>query len=51
MAKRAKKEGEKTVRFLEARTLVEAEALAQLGFELVGMDENGKVFQFKEPTK
>ena len=51
VAKRLKKARQKTVSILEAKTFTEAEALAQLGFELVGMDEERTTFQFKEPSK
>ena len=51
MAKRLKKARQKTVSILEAKTFTEAEALAHLGFELVGMDEERTTFQFKEPSK
>jgi len=36
------------VRTLEAKSFSEAEALAQLGFQFIGIDENKKVFQFKD---
>lgn len=48
MAKRLKKENQKTVSILEAKTFVEAEALDQLGFVLVGMDEAKEAFVFRE---
>ena len=48
MAKRIKKARQKTVSILEAKSFSEAEALAQLGFQFIGMDEAGTVFQFKE---
>lgn len=47
MAKGAKKEREKTVSILEAKSFSEAEALAQLGFQFIGMDEAGITFLFK----
>ena len=48
MAKGLKKERQKTVNILEAKSFLEAEALAQLGFEFVGMDEAQRAFVFKE---
>ena len=48
VAKRLKKENQKTVSILEAKTFVEAEALDQLGFVLVGMDEAKEAFVFRE---
>ena len=51
MAKRAKKEGEKTVNILEAKSFSEAEALASLGFVFVGMDDGKTAFIFKEPER
>ncbi len=48
MAKGLKKERQKTVSILEAKSFSEAEALAKLGFEFVGMDEAQGAFVFKE---
>ena len=51
MAKGAKKGKEKTVSILEVQSFAEAEALAQLGFEYVGMTEEGTAFEFREPSR
>ena len=49
MAKGAKKTRQKTVSILEAKSFLEAEALANLGFEFVGLNEERTAFEFKEP--
>ena len=51
MGKGLKKEGQKTVSVLEAKSFSEAEALANLGFEFVGLNEERTAFQFKETTR
>ena len=51
MGKGLKKEGQKTVSVLEAKSFSEAEALANLGFKFVGLNEERTAFQFKETTR
>ena len=41
----------KTVSILEAKSFSEAEALANLGFEFVGLNEERTALEFKEPRK
>lgn len=51
MEKGFEKEGQKEVSILEAKSFSEAEALAQLGFEYVGMNTEGTTFEFREPAR
>lgn len=36
---------------IEARTFLEAEALANLGFEFIGLNDDNTTIQFKEPDR
>ena len=36
---------------IEAKSILEAEAMTNLGFEFVGVNEEGTAFEFKEPSK
>lgn len=51
MAKGAKKARQKTVSILEAKSFAEAEALANLGFEFVGLNDEKTAFEFREPKR
>lgn len=51
MAKGLEKKRKKTVNILEAKSFSEAEALANLGFVFVGMDDVKNAFIFKEPER
>ena len=51
LAKGLEKKRKKTVNILEAKSFSEAEALANLGFVFVGMDDVKNAFIFKEPER
>ena len=50
-AKGLEKARQKTVSIIEAKSILEAEAMTNLGFEFVGVNEEGTAFEFKEPSK
>lgn len=51
VAKGLEKARQKTVSILEVKSIAEAEAMANLGFEFVGLNEEQTAFEFKEPSK
>lgn len=51
VAKGLKKARQKTVSILEVKSFAEAEAIANLGLEFVGLNEERTAFEFRKPSK